>query len=715
MVTAIDSRRGVARVGVLALLVGLVAFAAAPAAAVISTRNACPDWIPSAGFTDLAGVPTSAIDAIDCIVDYEISTGTSSKTFDPFTDVARWEMALFLTRQAEVHGLNLPSGADQGFTDLGGVPTAAATAINQIEQLDIANGTSATTFDPFGVVERWQMALFLTRLVDAAGLALPTGASQGFTDLVGVPSAAAAAINQVAELEISEGTGPTTFDPFSAVERWAMALFLTRTLEADGIVPEINAEFDFSPTSDIDVDHDTARTLVVSGLTPDEEYQIALIDSDEVLSFGFDVVFGDDEGTTGEADNLGDQFSGSDAITEVDGVNVTDAPEVTADADNSGEIEITIQSSEIEDFFIVAFLDSDGDEDLDLASDNTPIERYGVSGKISILADEAPDGFTNDVEVLAVDSSHFIADDGVDVLTFFYGNPDKYEYDDNSFSITRTEFNDYLSIGDLVDVAGYGQSGGTDFDITSDVMNAPIDVVATAGDFDADAGDTTDNDVEVEWDAVDTGRVATYSAELFEDDDDSGTKCWAGTSAYGPISVTDPVVVFDDVVDDAYCAVVTATSDTGYTTEESDDSTSAEVTVDSGDSTTPEIDVLDLSDDNATAGFIDSGDEITFTFSESMIGSLGSTNATFFRITDSDSEYRVECGAGGGVGDATCVLSGDDDVLTVTLDDDPSSVSGTANGLDVTDVPEVVFTSSAFDDVAGNALDLAGSTDVTID
>ncbi len=46
-------------------------------------------------------------------------------------DVERWQMALFLTRQAEVHGLTLPSGADQGFTDLAGVPAAAVTAINQ--------------------------------------------------------------------------------------------------------------------------------------------------------------------------------------------------------------------------------------------------------------------------------------------------------------------------------------------------------------------------------------------------------------------------------------------------------------------------------------------------------------------------------------------------------------------------------------------------------
>jgi hypothetical protein len=229
------------------MVASLMAFGAAPAGAAIDTSDSCPDSIADAGFTDLAGVPAAAVDAINCIADYGISTGTTATTFDPFAEVARWQMALFITRQATAHGLGaaLPAGTDQGFTDLGGVPAAAVTSINQIAELGISTGTSATTFDPFATVERWQMALFLQRLIviavsdNSPAVTLPDGSDQGFTDLAGVPAAAVTAINTIAQLDVADGTTATTFDPFAAVERWAMALFLARTLAADGIEPGV--------------------------------------------------------------------------------------------------------------------------------------------------------------------------------------------------------------------------------------------------------------------------------------------------------------------------------------------------------------------------------------------------------------------------------------------------------------------------------------------
>ena len=238
MSSTLSSKRSwIARIAVLAMVASLMAITAAPASAAIATDNACPTPVASFGFTDLAGLSTSAVDAINCIADYGISTGTTATTFDPFADVDRWQMALFLTRQAEDHGVTLPDGSDQGFTDLGGLSTSAVTAINQTAQLDISNGTSATTFDPLSAVTRWQMALFITRLVTAAGLTLGDGSDQGFTDLGGLSADIVTAINQTAQLQVSEGTSATTFDPSSNVSRWQMALFLARTLEAGGVVP----------------------------------------------------------------------------------------------------------------------------------------------------------------------------------------------------------------------------------------------------------------------------------------------------------------------------------------------------------------------------------------------------------------------------------------------------------------------------------------------
>ena len=81
------------------------------------------------------------------------------------------------------------------------------------------------------------MALFVTRLLDEIGVGLPSGLSQGFTDVVVLPGSTQKAINQLAQLDISEGTSTTTYSPFSGVTRGQMALFLTRTLQVGSVVP----------------------------------------------------------------------------------------------------------------------------------------------------------------------------------------------------------------------------------------------------------------------------------------------------------------------------------------------------------------------------------------------------------------------------------------------------------------------------------------------
>jgi hypothetical protein len=210
---------------------------AVPAGAAISTSASCPSSIPSAGFTDLGGFDATTIGAINCLVSYGISNGTSATTYSPNGTVTREQMALFLTRQAVDHGIALPSGASQGFTDIGSLSAASQTAINQLKQLNITAGTSATTFDPSGLVPRWQMALFLTRLATAAGVALPSGAAQGFTDISGQVATTQTAINQAKQLGIADGTSATTFDPNSNTLRWQMALFLTRVLAVDNVFP----------------------------------------------------------------------------------------------------------------------------------------------------------------------------------------------------------------------------------------------------------------------------------------------------------------------------------------------------------------------------------------------------------------------------------------------------------------------------------------------
>ena len=226
-------RRRLAVLVVVGLLMALVP--ALPALALVS--EACPTTVPAKGFTDLGGQTADAVDAIDCVAHYGIALGTSSTTFSPNASVQRWQMALFLVRSAAALGQTLPNGASQGFTDIAGFDSATQTAINQLKQMNITTGTSATTFGPNGTVPRWQMALFLTRLLVRVGVILPSGASQGFTDISGFDAATQTAINQLRQLGISLGTTTTTFAPNLEVPRWQMALFLARGLDTAGGVP----------------------------------------------------------------------------------------------------------------------------------------------------------------------------------------------------------------------------------------------------------------------------------------------------------------------------------------------------------------------------------------------------------------------------------------------------------------------------------------------
>ena len=93
----------------------------------------------------------------------------------------------------------------------------------------VASGRTPTEYDPGSDVTRGQMATFLARLLDAAGVPVIQGAPDAFADDNG--STHEAAINQLAALELVGGTGPGTFSPDVSVRRDQMATFLVRVAE----------------------------------------------------------------------------------------------------------------------------------------------------------------------------------------------------------------------------------------------------------------------------------------------------------------------------------------------------------------------------------------------------------------------------------------------------------------------------------------------------
>jgi len=125
-----------------------------------ATYDSCPSTsAAAAGFTD-----TTSTD-VDCIKMHGITQGVTATTYEPSGTVPRWQMALFLTRMATSASLALGSGADQGFTDISGYAADIQTAINQIKQLGVTTGTTATTYSPDDNVTREQMAMFIERLL----------------------------------------------------------------------------------------------------------------------------------------------------------------------------------------------------------------------------------------------------------------------------------------------------------------------------------------------------------------------------------------------------------------------------------------------------------------------------------------------------------------------------------------------------------------------
>jgi hypothetical protein len=219
-----------------------------------ATYSACPAGsAAAAGFTD-----TTSTD-VDCIAMYGITTGTTATTYSPTDSVPRWAMALYLTRALGPAGGTLGAGVDQGFTDISGKSAEIVLAIDQLAELGISLGKTATTFAPDDNVTREEMAMFIERWLenvkagpggqsDADGLvaaatttyvtsdcntAVACTGKYNYTDVDAgsVTVEGANAIKELYDMGIHDGVSATTFNPSSDMTRAAMATFLTAALD----------------------------------------------------------------------------------------------------------------------------------------------------------------------------------------------------------------------------------------------------------------------------------------------------------------------------------------------------------------------------------------------------------------------------------------------------------------------------------------------------
>ena len=253
-------RSHLALLGVFAMAASVLAVGAPSAMAeagrpeATATYSACVGPATrDAGFTDVATGSTHDA-AVNCIAYYGITKGTTATTFAPSQTISRWQLAVMLQRAAGPAGVDLPEASNRGYTDISGMSSAFQDAINQMGELGIMTGTTATTFDPSGIVSRAviveALAGFLANarvgpggralsrdingnitLKDSASVSATTIAvDETFRDIGGVTYAANQAIRALAEMGVVQGRGDGTFGPAASVTRAQAAAFITRAL-----------------------------------------------------------------------------------------------------------------------------------------------------------------------------------------------------------------------------------------------------------------------------------------------------------------------------------------------------------------------------------------------------------------------------------------------------------------------------------------------------
>jgi germination protein M len=178
---------------------------------------------PGGTFVDDDGNPHEP--SIEALVAAGITKGCAVDRFCPTDPVTRGQMASFIVRS--VQGL-APATRDWFPDDTGSVHEAA---INIIAENGISVGYTDGTFGPIDPVTRGQMASFLVRALD--GLAPAT--KDWFPDDAG--SSHEAAINIIAENDITIGYTDGTFRPNNPINRAEMATLLVRALGLTPIQP----------------------------------------------------------------------------------------------------------------------------------------------------------------------------------------------------------------------------------------------------------------------------------------------------------------------------------------------------------------------------------------------------------------------------------------------------------------------------------------------
>jgi pimeloyl-ACP methyl ester carboxylesterase len=178
---------------------------------------------PAAGFGDV-GAGTFYTDAVQWMVDNDITTGVSPNCFGPDEPVTRGQAAALMWRME-----NSPeSAAAHGFGDV--VASWQQDAVSWMFDNGITTGTTATTYSPDDPLTRGQLAVLLHRLAGTPSAPPPAQ----FPDVV--EAWQITPVGWMLQRGITTGSSPTTFSPDATVTRGEVATFFHRFKGSPSVV-----------------------------------------------------------------------------------------------------------------------------------------------------------------------------------------------------------------------------------------------------------------------------------------------------------------------------------------------------------------------------------------------------------------------------------------------------------------------------------------------
>ena len=701
----------IARIAILAMIFSLMAVAL-PASAhsvAIDATGPCPAATPSAGFTDIGGLDATTQTAINCLFAFGITTGTSATTYSPNDTVTRWQMALFLVRQAADHGLTIPAATSQGYTDIGGLDASTQNAINQITQLGISKGTSSTTFSPTLGVSRWQMALFIYRLGVAAGVTFTDDpAHNEFTDIGETLAEAQTAINALADRHVALGTGGSAFSPDLLLNRWQMALFLTRLLAADGIAAAAGLRVSVVPTAAATLSAGNARAYTATFKNADGTNYTGFV--------GIQIV-----DTSSGAPIYNDTTFAAGAVVVIesvtDGLLGVGTAEVNGLAGSDGRVDFVVRhSGAAETVLPVAWEDLDNDLSYESVGNVAPGEPFGLGGTAAFTGAPANEAVAGAFTVLVTKTTP--ASDS------FEGSQAAVDCDGAGTNAAGAACTFNYDSGDVFLISG---ASAPDLAAFEAALNSGDTVTVT---YDPDTADqstfnisnnTTPGVVVTSPAAATTVDAATftltgtatpgYTVVVYRDDadlDGAGTgvdatddneALDAGEAEAGQVTVLPdgtwslPVVLLQ-VKDNFFIAtqrVVPAAPNTAFVDVP---------TITESSSVAPRITLITEANGGAL-GVLDAGDSLAIDFNEAMTAPGAPDSLTFVDL--GGDVITFTCGSGG----TTCTQN-DTDTITVVIGT-PTSNNNNDNGFIDDDGVAQVQSASGWVGTDGNNLDVPGS------